>query len=139
MTLSKKLKNNLDEHNIIIRLLEEDITELDAGWRKFLFKFKERISYHGSPCHGLTDFDACVISLDPCMTNDLALETLIHEIYHVLLETVGLGGDEEDLVIQAKNEHITSIISRGYMLLVKLNPKLFSLIHELLENQNEDK
>jgi hypothetical protein len=46
-----------------------------------------------------------------------------------------MGGDEEDIISTIKNEQATTIISRGYMQLVKLNPDLFDIIQSCLDDR----
>ena len=73
------------------------------------------------------------------MKSDLALEVIIHELFHILLESVGMGGDEEDLICSIKNEQATSIIARGYMQLVRMNPELFEIIQDCLDDREVEK
>lgn len=116
---------------IIDRLQEEGITEIDAGYRKYKLILTTAISYNGSACWGLTDFEKGTISLHKNMEHDLAKEILLHEMTHVILELGGLGGNEEDGIVSGHtNEHITIQVSRGFMLLMRLNKQLFDIINE---------
>tara|TARA_R110002020_G_scaffold464430_1_gene685124 strand:+ start:678 stop:1163 length:486 start_codon:yes stop_codon:yes gene_type:complete len=138
MILKERLKNNLGEvgkDHILYRILDAGILEVDSGWRKFCIKIQERIIHSGVLCHGLTDFDECTISFDPSMKKELAVEVVVHELFHIVLESVGMGGDEEDIISTIKNEQATTIISRGYMQLVKLNPDLFDIIQSCLDDR----
>lgn len=142
--MKERLKNNSDDdldssiegkNHVLYKILDAGILEVESGWRKFKIQMQERITHQGSPCHGITDFDDCTISLDPGMKSDLALEVTIHELFHILLESVGMGGDEEDLIYSIKNEQATSIISRGFMQLVRMNPELFEIIQDCLDDR----
>jgi hypothetical protein len=116
---------------IIDRLQEEGITEIDAGYKKYKLIFSNAISHQGSACWGLTDFEKGTITLHKNMEHDLAKEILLHEMTHVILELGGLGGDEDAGMVPAHlNEHITVQVSRGLMLLMRLNSKVFELICE---------
>ena len=134
--MKEKLKNNSgDKNHVLYKILDAEILEVESGWRKFKIQLQDRITHQGVPCHGVTDFDDCTISLDPGMKSDLALEVVIHELFHILLEGVGMGGDEEDLISSMKNEQATSIISRGFMQLSRLNPELFDIIQDCLDDR----
>ena len=118
-------------YHIIDRLQEEKITKVNAGYRTFDIHTKRVLKDDGEKCYGLTDFDKSTISLDTSMSPDLAKETLLHELTHIVLEICGLGGEGESGIIRERNnEEITTLISRGFLLLMNLNPKLFEIINE---------
>ena len=79
-------------YHIIDRLQEEKITKVNAGYRTFDIHTKRVLKDDGEKCYGLTDFDKSTISLDTSMSPDLAKETLLHELTHIVLEICGLGG-----------------------------------------------
>ena len=142
--MKEKLKSSSDDgsdnkNHVIYKILDAEILEVESGWRKFKIQMQDRITHQGSPCYAVTDFDECTISLDPGMKSDLALEVIIHELFHILLESVGMGGDEEDLICSIKNEQATSIIARGYMQLVRMNPELFEIIQDCLDDREVEK
>tara|TARA_R110000744_G_scaffold369465_1_gene479684 strand:- start:519 stop:884 length:366 start_codon:yes stop_codon:yes gene_type:complete len=104
----------------------------NAGWRVYTFKFVKSLKSSGTPCYGEADFDKCIISLDVDVDNDTARHTLIHEICHVLLETMGLGGHHETKEdwVENTNEYITESMARGMLMLKNLNPELWSVIFD---------
>ena len=111
------------------KLLDQEIVSLDAGWRVFQINLAKHLYEGLDKCHGVTDFDAATITLDIDVSDDLAYETLVHEITHVILETVGCGdnyGEQKDLTIS--NEKLTTLTSRGLIMFMTLNPKLFQLL-----------
>lgn len=111
------------------RLLDNEIISIDAGWRVFQINLAKHLYEGLDKCNGVTDFDAAAITLDVDVSDDLAFETLIHEITHVILETVGCGddyGEQKDLIIS--NEKLTTLTSRGLIMFMTLNPKLFQLL-----------
>ena len=111
------------------KIQDEKIT-FNVGWRVYTFKFVKGLSSGGSACWGEADFDKCIISLDPNVDNDTGRHTLLHEICHVLLETMGLGGQHETKEdwVENTNEYITESMARGMLTLKNLNPKLWSII-----------
>ena len=111
------------------KLLDNEIVAVDAGWRVFQINLARHLFDGLDKCHGITDFDSASITLDVDVTDDLAYETLVHEITHVILETVGCGdnyGEQKDLV--SSNEKLTTLTSRGLIMFMTLNPKLFQLL-----------
>lgn len=115
--------------SIYKRLLDSEINTVDSGWKVFQFSLQKNLHDGGDKCHGVTDFDSGLILLDVDVSDDLAYETLIHEITHVILETVGCGdnyGEQKDLIIS--NEKLTTLVSRGFMQFMMLNPGLFELL-----------
>ena len=116
------------EKNILERLQEEKL-EVNAGFRTFRVDIKRVLKEEGQRCFGLTDFDNGVVSLDKDMNPQLARETVLHELTHIVLELCGLGGEETTgLVRETQNEELTTLISRTILLLMNLNPALFKMI-----------
>lgn len=116
-------------NNIYEAIDKEDIT-FNAGWRIYAIKFTKGLKANGAPCFGVADFDKCIISLDPNVDEDTARHTLVHEIFHVFLETMGLGGHHESKEdwVENTNEYITESMSRGILMLRNLNPKLWNIL-----------
>ncbi len=110
--------------------IESEGLTFNAGWRIYSFKFVKNLKSNGTPCFGEADFDKCVISLDPNVDNVTAKHIILHEISHVLLETMGLGGHHETKEdwVENTNEYITESMTRGMLLFNNLNPKLWSVI-----------
>jgi hypothetical protein len=119
------------KHNILDRLEEEKITTVDAGYRTYTLNIKKGLRSGADICYGVTEFDSGVLALERSMEHETARETLLHELTHIVLEMVGLGGHETtDEVISRTNEDMTTLISRGFLLLMNLNPKLFEVLNE---------
>ena len=118
--------------NQFYETLKEKKLTFNAGWRVYSFKFVKSLKSSGVPCYGEADFDKCIISLDVTVDDDTARHTLLHEICHVLLETMGLGGhhDSKEDWVENTNEYITESMARGMLMLKNMNPKLWSLIFD---------
>ena len=129
---SKELKNH-----ILYRLAKAEIDTINAGWRIFQIVWAEDIMLEDRACHGLTDFDKAQIKLDIAMDEDLAIETVLHELTHLVLSTHGLGGGEEDKELNIKNEDATTQISRGFLQLMSLNVELFDIIFATIKDQRD--
>ena len=115
----------IEKKSVLTRLEEEKIEFINAGWRSFRVDIRKVIKEDGQKCYGLTDFDEGVVSLARNMAPELARETLLHEITHIVLELCGLGGEN---IEGHTNEEVTTLVSRSYLLLMNLNPKLFEII-----------
>lgn len=122
----------IDQNNIIHRILKEKIDIVDVGWAVFNIEFKERIIEAGVECHGSVNFDDYAVRLDPKTPAPLALETVMHELIHIVTMGVGYGEDME--MSKLDNEDLTTQISRGLLQLYRLNPKLMALLSELMCN-----
>lgn len=116
---------------ILDKIKEEGITQVDTGYRLYSLEIVPSIDHNGHSCWGLTDFEKGSILLQKGMDNGLATEILLHELTHVVLELGGLGGGEEetDTVDGHTNEHITVQVSRGLLMLMRLNKRLFEIIN----------
>ena len=123
------------ERTLITRLEEEEITEIHCGYRHFKLSLKRGIIEEGHKCQGLTDFDEGVITLERSNNHETVRETLLHELVHVVLEVSGLGDDEDGKPTHVNNEELTTRVSRGLLLLMNLNPELFSILNERQETE----
>lgn len=123
--------------HLFSKLKAKKIDTVDAGWRVFNIIYKTGLKTANDPCFGKTDFDACEIYLDRGMEHGLARETLIHEVFHIMLEGCGLGGDEDDVepLFVKNNESLTMLTSRAFLLLANLNSELFKIL--FCEDKNE--
>lgn len=113
--------------------------DFDAGWRKFDIVIKPNLSEDGNECWGTTDFDQCTIYLRETDDYSTSRETLIHEITHVILETIGYGGYNQSemggeyldgYLAPTNNEHLTLCVSRGFMSAFNSNKELFEILLE---------
>jgi Zn-dependent peptidase ImmA (M78 family) len=113
------------------KLKAANVTSVNAGYRTYSLHIKKGLRQDSDKLYGLTEFDDGKISLEENMDYETARETMLHELTHIVLELGGLGGSEiDDSVIPMKNEEMTTLISRGLLMLMNLNPKLFEIINE---------
>lgn len=111
------------------QLKEKGITSFNAGWRTFTISFEPDLTEEEVKCWGKTDFDQAIIHLDDSMYGELLRETLLHEITHILLETVGYGDyDDGDHDRSHNNERLTILVSRAFLQAMNLNNELFSIL-----------
>ena len=122
---TKKSKSNL---------LDKLPAFFDAGWVQFTFeKIKDLKDDESNKCFGITDFNKFVILLEENMSDKVAHHTIIHEVSHVLSETFGLGGPDEDKEedrVVSSNEYITEVVTRSFLMFKNLNPELWKLVYE---------
>ena len=77
-----------------------------------------------------TDTDAHEICLRCDLDDGPAREFLMHELTHCVLEVVGYTGQDENKIHGDTNEDMTTKLSRGFLLLVRLNPDLMAALCE---------
>jgi predicted SprT family Zn-dependent metalloprotease len=120
----------MKKNYLLDQLKKQGLTTINAGYREYELKFAPHIHHSGDECLGLTEFETGVITLNNKMATEVFRETLIHELTHLVLDLGGLGGDEKtDKVLAMTNEAMTIQISRGWMMLMRLNPELFTLLN----------
>jgi len=106
------------------------IGSVDAGWGSFPICFRKNIKADNEDCLGYVDWDSCEIHLEDSIKEKALKETLLHEVIHVVLSTIGVKSEDEDVhsPLSFTNEYITEQLSRGLLLLYRLNPELWELI-----------
>jgi len=108
---------------------ELSINFFHGGWRSFKFSFDKDLYEEDVKCWGKTDFDQGIIHLEDSMKGDLLRETILHEITHILLETVGYGDyDDIDEAVPLHNERLTVLVSRAFLQAMNLNQELFTTL-----------
>lgn len=121
-----KEKSPLVGNSFYEAIVEKNIYYLNAGWRHFTIMFIPDLhAQDGDRAYGEVNFDLGYINLDPNVGYDLAVETFLHELTHIVLEFTGCGAE---VVESIENEDLTTRVSRGMLMLMNLNPKLFALI-----------
>ena len=71
-----------------------------------------------------TDTDLHEIVLHAHRDDGRAREFLMHELTHCVLELAGYTSEDPDKIYEDTNEDMTIKLSRGFLLLVQLNPDL---------------
>jgi len=121
----------MKKFHILDELQSRGIDSINAGYRSYALELRKAITEKGDACWGICDFHKGYIHITRGQDHESARETLLHELTHLVLEMVGLGSiDEEDSVRVKTNEEITTLVSRGFLQLMNLNPELFALIQE---------
>ncbi len=103
---------------------------VDFGWRRFSISFEDLIqNKEGHPLLGEVDFEGGTIKLFKGLKDPMAREVLLHELTHIVLETVGLG---DDILKGSRltNEFTTDQITRGFLILYNLNPQISRLLSD---------
>lgn len=138
----KKLiqKNKIDDdlvdekvkNHIYSKLDQNNLLAYDAGWKIFDIGFETELHDPAlGRLLGQTIFDNGTIKLDPNQKHADAVETLLHEIFHVITEACGLGEpDNKTKKLVLENEELVNLISRGLIQAVRLNKDLFQEIFD---------
>jgi hypothetical protein len=119
-----------DKKHIYNKLIDKNIVSVNAGYATFEFELHSNLVHDETKVDGLTEFDTRKIKLETSLSNYDARETIIHEIYHCMLEAAGL--DEKNFDghrMFLTNEQLVVCLSKQTMLIHRLNPGLMSLIY----------
>ena len=119
-----------DEYHIYRVFEDNQISDVDVGWSKFVFELHADLKHSNQEVDGLTEFDEKKIKLEMSLPDSEARETIMHEIIHVLLEGVGLDERLYDgKFIKTTNENLANTLAKQFRLLDNLNPGLLSLLY----------
>lgn len=80
---------------------------------------KEAVALGNALCYGTIDYDACEIAMDAKLPIQVLEHTLLHEIFH------GIVNDRKIPIDSEKEEEIVEAFASGVHALIKDNPKLF--------------
>lgn len=119
-----------EKRHIYNKFLDREITHVNVGWANFLIELHSDLHQDDQKVDGVCCWDERKIKLEMCLSDLDARETIIHEVYHCMLEGVGL--DEKNFDQQRmflSNEQLVVALSKQTMCLHHLNPKLFSTIY----------
>tara|TARA_R110000851_G_scaffold229758_1_gene382458 strand:+ start:17558 stop:18001 length:444 start_codon:yes stop_codon:yes gene_type:complete len=118
-----------DPGHIYNQLTKDGITSVDVGWAKFTFVLGANLFDNGEELYGITLFDECLIKLDINMPDYKAREIIFHEIFHIILDNLGL--DEMNFkgeFVSFPNEALVVGVSKQFSTINRLNPGLLSLV-----------
>jgi len=111
--------------HIYDRLADDNITSVDLGFAVYQLRIME-VLHVDEWAH--TDTDAHEICLRCDLDDGPAREFLMHELTHCVLEVCGYTSQDVDKVHGDTNEDMTTKLSRGFLLLMRLNPDLMSAL-----------
>jgi hypothetical protein len=119
-----------EKRHIYNKFIDKEITGVDLGWAKFTFELHSDLYQDEQKVDGCCLWDEYKIKLEMNLSDSDARETIIHELYHCMLE--GAGFDEKNFDQQRMfltNEQLVVALSKQTMTLHHLNPKLFATIY----------
>ena len=119
-----------DKRHVYNKLIDKEIGEVNLGWATFTFELHSDLQQDEQKVDGCCLWDERKIKLEMALDDIDARETIIHEIYHCMLEGAGL--DEKNFDSQRMfltNEQLVVALSKQTMTLHHLNPKLFATIY----------
>ena len=121
-----------NKKHIYNKLSDNLITCVDIGWTVMELELHSQLYCGESKVDGVTEFDIKKIKLEIDLTDLDARETIIHEIYHCMLESVGFHENNFDSSkMLLTNEQLVVALSKQTITLQKLNPILFSTIYHV--------
>lgn len=121
-----------DPNHVYRQLSEKGISTIDVGHITFQLALVSNLDHDGTSCYGVTDFDDNTIKLDVSMPDIRARETIFHEIFHIVLDNLGLDDiNFKNDMISITNEALVVGVSRQFSVLNRLNPGLLSLVMDV--------
>ena len=122
----------INKRHIYNKLSDKLINSLDLGWTSMDLELHSQLFCGESKVDGVTEFDIKKIKLEADLSDSDARETIIHEIYHCMLESVGFHENNFDASkMLLTNEQLVIALSKQTMTLKKLNPVIFSLLYHV--------
>jgi hypothetical protein len=116
----------MQEH-IFDKLEKEDLLRINIGWAIFKIIITDEMD---SGVWGYTNLDTHTIFLHKSLQSGPAKEVLMHEITHVILETIGYTSENELAEFSSSNEDMTTKTSRGILLFLNLNKRFMEALIE---------
>lgn len=119
-----------EKKHIYNKFIDREITDVNVGWATFVIELHSDLHQDDQKVDGCCVWDEYKIKLEMSLSDSDARETIIHEIYHCMLEGAGL--DEKNFDSQRMfltNEQLVVSLSKQTMTLHHLNPKLFATIY----------
>jgi hypothetical protein len=102
-----------------------EILHVDLGFSRYRLRVVEQLP-DDEWAH--TDTDTHEIALRCDLEDGPAREFLMHELTHCVLEVVGYTSEDVGKIHGDTNEDMTTKLSRGFLLLCRLNPELMSAL-----------
>lgn len=120
-----------DQSHIYNKLIDNGIHQVNLGWSTFVFEIHGDLYSDNKKVDGVTEFDSKKIKFEMSLDDLTARETIIHELFHCMLESVGLDEYNFDSsMFSTSNEAMVVALTRQQLVLHNLNPGLYSLIFE---------
>ena len=123
-----------DSGHIYNTISEEGFGILDFGWARFEFELHAGLKYQDHDVDGLTLFDECKIKLEMSLSDSEARETIMHEIFHVMLESVGLDERLYDgEFVKTTNEQLANTLGKQMRQFDRLNPGFLAILYPYVQ------
>lgn len=116
----------IEDNHIFNLLSKNNIQEVDLGYAKYKLIITDNVG--DNLTWGYTNTGTHTIYLHSSMHNQQAREVLLHEITHCILEVIGYTSNDNEKSFKDNNEDMTTKMSRGFLLVLNLNPLLMSLL-----------
>lgn len=119
-----------NKKHVYNKLVEKEINNVNVGWAIFELELHSNLMVDSEKVDGLTDWLTRKIKLEMNLSDLDARETIIHEVYHCMLESSGY--DEKNFDGQRMfltNEQLVVCLSKQTMLVHLLNPGLYPILY----------
>ena len=106
---------------------------IEIGWATFPIRFEQDLTVEGDPCFALTDFDTQTVVIRSNQSDEMMIQTIIHETWHIIWSTMGMRTPDEDpyAELTTNQEFLVEQTTRGLLLFRRLNPLLYRLLYHV--------
>jgi len=119
-----------EKKHVYNKFIDKEISSVNLGWAVFGFELHSDLCEGDIKADGVSDWTEKKIKLDMNLSDLDARETIIHELYHCMLEGCGLDEKNFDNTrMVLTNEQLVVSLSKQTMLIHHLNPKLFATLY----------
>lgn len=129
-----------DPKHIYSQLIDSEHHSINLGWSTFTFEVHEDLYCGEIKTDGISEFSEKKIKLEMCLDDSTARETIIHELFHCMLEGTGMDENNFDTrTLTITNEALVVILTRQQLTLHNLNPGLYPLIFNDIQTTTKRK
>jgi len=118
---------------LIDELRKKGVGHFNIGWAKYRILLVPIVELDGEELNGVTDFEKRTITVSSKLDYAAMRHTLLHEIWHVLLEGMWMHDRSKEYgamegIVPICNEDLAENIAKGTLLFRNLNPQLWSIL-----------
>jgi len=109
------------------------VSHMHCGWASFAILSAVTIIEDGEELDGVTDFEKRTVTVSSKLDYTAMRHTLLHEIWHVLLEGMWMHDRSKEYgamsgIVPICNEDLAENIAKGTLLFRNLNPQLWDIL-----------
>lgn len=118
---------------LIEELRKKGVDHFNVGWGRFRLSCEAKVELDGEELDGLTCFSERTITVSGKLDYMGQRHTLIHEIWHVVLNNMWMDDRTKEYgqlagLVSISNEDLAENCARGMLLFKNLNPQLWDTL-----------